>query len=276
MGNRGRRRSAVALVLLLAAAACGGGGQAGPPGPDDGTALPTPSTASTSPTATVGTPPTATSTTTASTVPPTTEPPEPTTTTEPPLGPGASGPVVEAQQARLAQHGYSVGTVDGRYGGATTSAVMAFQKVEGLSVDGAPGPETLARLENPQGSVPAGGGLRIEIDLARQVLFVIHDGGTRIFNTSTGNNEPFLWPDGSEGLAYTPTGDFAVYYRVDGVDDGALGQMYRPLYFHTDWAVHGSNYVPAYPASHGCARVSNADQDWIWEHIPNGTPVVVY
>jgi lipoprotein-anchoring transpeptidase ErfK/SrfK len=124
--------------------------------------------------------------------------------------------------------------------------------------------------------VPAAGALRIEIDLARQVLFVVGEEGTRIFNTSTGNNEPFLWPDGTPGLAYTPTGEFAVYHRVDGVDDGALGAMYRPLYFHTDWAVHGSSHVPAYPASHGCARVSNADQDWIWDHIPTGTPVVVY
>lgn len=197
-------------------------------------------------------------------------------TTSAPLGPGATGPVVEALQARLAALGYSVGSVDGRYGGATSSAVMAFQKVEGLSVDGVPGPQTLARLEDPRGAVPSGGSLRIEIDLARQVLFVVSDAGTRIFNTSTGNNEPFTWPDGRPGLAYTPTGEFAVYYRVDGVDDGALGQMYRPLYFHTDWAVHGSGFVPAYPASHGCARVSNADQDWIWDHVPTGTPVVVF
>lgn len=192
------------------------------------------------------------------------------------LGPGASGPKVQALQARLAELGYSVGTVDGRYGDATGSAVMAFQKVEQLAVDGVPGPQTLARLDQPQGAIPTGGALRIEIDLARQVLFVVGAGQTRIFNTSTGNDEPFTWPDGTPGLAYTPTGTFAVYYRVDGIDDGALGEMYRPLYFHTDWAVHGSSYVPAYPASHGCARVSNADQNWIWDHIPTGTPVVVY
>lgn len=276
MGKRSRRVGHV-LALALWAAACSGEGQAGEQGNRQALTQPSGTTPTTEREAdTVTSTTTPATTVPAATIPATTSPPEPTTTTAAPLGPGATGPVVEALQARLGELGYSVGAVDGRYGGATASAVMAFQKVEGLSVDGVPGAETLARLDGPQGSVPAGGALRVEIDLARQVLFVVSDEGTRIFNTSTGNDEPFVWPDGTPGLAYTPTGNFAVYYRVDGVDDGALGAMYRPLYFHTDWAVHGSSYVPAYPASHGCARVSNADQDWIWNHVPTGTPVVVY
>jgi len=213
--------------------------------------------------------------TTMATVPPavTTTAPEPVTTTR--LGPGAKGPSVVALQRRLAELGYNPGAADGAFGASTASAVMAFQKVEQLSVDGVPGPETMARLDAPRGAIPAGGSLRIEIELARQVLFVVGAGQTRVFNTSTGNNEPFNWPDGTPALAYTPTGTFAVYYRYDGLFEGALGNMYRPMYFTGDWAVHGSGHVPAYPASHGCARVSNADQDWIWQHIPTGTPVVV-
>ncbi|MEZ5235697.1 MAG: L,D-transpeptidase family protein [Acidimicrobiales bacterium] len=265
-------------MLALAAGACassaGRGPEAAPPVTTDAAQPAT--SASTRPATTSTTSPRRpVTTTTAAAVPTTTAAPAPPTTA-PPLGPGAVGPEVQALQARLAELGYSIGPVDGRYGGGTASAVMAFQKVEGLSVDGVPGPQTLGRLAAPTGAVPGPGPLRIEIDLGRQVLFVVSESGTRIFNTSTGNNEPFTWPDGTPGLAYTPTGEFAVYYRVDGVDDGDLGQMYRPLYFHTDWAVHGSSYVPAYPASHGCARVSNADQDWIWEHVPMGTPVIVY
>jgi lipoprotein-anchoring transpeptidase ErfK/SrfK len=36
--------------------------------------------------------------------------------------------------------------------------------------------------------------------------------------------------------------------------------------------------VPAYPASHGCVRVSVAAMDMIWEQdiLPRGTTVVVY
>ena len=268
------------LALALIVAACGGHSAADVH--RDGGALSSSSVATPLPERAAQDPPTTVSS--VATAParapqptsPTTTPVELTTTTTPPLGPGGTGPVVEALQGRLAELGYRVGAVDGRFGGATTSAVMAFQKAEGLAVDGVPGAQTLARLDNPQAAVPAGGALRIEIDLARQVLFVVSDQGTTIFNTSTGNDQPFVWPDGTPGIANTPTGDFAVYYRVDGVDDGALGEMYRPLYFHTDWAIHGSGFVPAYPASHGCARVSNADQDWIWDHIPTGTPVVVY
>lgn len=271
-----RSRSAVygGLVAGFLLAACGGGGPSGP----QEIAAPTTTAPPRSTTTTVRRTTTTSPTTTAAptTTPPETTAPETTTTTEPPLGPGASGPVVAELQARLEALGYSIGAVDGRYGGRTTSAVMAFQKVEGLTVDGAPGPEVLERLAAPQHAVPTGGSLRVEIDLARQVLFVVSDAGTRIFNTSTGNNEPFEWPDGTPGLAYTPTGEFSVLRRIEGMDEGPLGVMYRPLYFYDGWAVHGSSHVPAYPASHGCARVSNADQDWIWENVANGTPVVIY
>jgi len=105
---------------------------------------------------------------------------------------------------------------------------------------------------------------------------VVTSGGTRIFNSSTGSGEDFTWPDGTPAVAYTPTGDFSVLRRIDGMDEGPLGSLYRPLYFYDGWAVHGSGYVPAYPASHGCARVSNADEDWIWDNVPNGAAVTVY
>jgi hypothetical protein len=40
--------------------------------------------------------------------------------------------------------------------------------------------------------------------------------------------------------------------------------LYRPKYFRGGIAVHGSGSIPAYPASHGCARVSNAAMDLLW------------
>lgn len=211
-------------------------------------------------------------------VAPTTEPP----TTAPPVtqppGPDPAVLATKQLQGQLRDLGYSPGSVDGKFGGRTASAVLAFEKVEGLSLDGEPGPDVLARLAAPQGAVATEGSAvpRIEIDLERQVLFAVTSEGTRIFNTSTGNNEPFTWPDGTPAKAYTPTGHFSVLRRVEGVDDGPLGALYRPLYFYDGWAVHGASYVPAFPASHGCARVSFADQDWIWDNIPNGTPVIVY
>jgi lipoprotein-anchoring transpeptidase ErfK/SrfK len=48
------------------------------------------------------------------------------------------------------------------------------------------------------------------------------------------------------------------------------------MYFYKGWAIHGAANVPAYPASHGCVRISNADADWLFGQITIGTPVIVY
>jgi lipoprotein-anchoring transpeptidase ErfK/SrfK len=56
-----------------------------------------------------------------------------------------------------------------------------------------------------------------------------------------------------------------------------LGRLYRPVYFYGGYAVHGSGSIPAYPASHGCARVSNPAIDMIWREnlMPDGLRVLV-
>jgi peptidoglycan hydrolase-like protein with peptidoglycan-binding domain/TPR repeat protein len=53
---------------------------------------------------------------------------------------------VKTLQRRLIDLGYSPGPVDGRYGPATEGAVIDFQAVHGLHVDGITGPRTLATL----------------------------------------------------------------------------------------------------------------------------------
>ncbi len=42
--------------------------------------------------------------------------------------------------------------------------------------------------------------------------------------------------------------------------------------------MHGAPNVPPYPASHGCARVTDAAMNWIWStnQIPLKTKVWVY
>jgi len=91
-------------------------------------------------TATTSTPPTTPAQTTT---------PSPTATVSPPtttLKPGDTGKQVRALQHALAQLGYSVGTVDGNYGPATTNAVKQFQAAAKLTADGVLGPVTLAAL----------------------------------------------------------------------------------------------------------------------------------
>jgi hypothetical protein len=68
--------------------------------------------------------------------------------------PLTSGPDVLALQERLAELGYPVGDLDGRYGPATATAVRAFQRDQGLEADGVAGPATRAALAtaDPGGS----------------------------------------------------------------------------------------------------------------------------
>ncbi|MEZ5236648.1 MAG: L,D-transpeptidase [Acidimicrobiales bacterium] len=71
-------------------------------------------------------------------------------------------------------------------------------------------------------------------------------------------------------------GGFLVYRRYDGLEQAPLGSLYRPLYFEAGYAIHGSPYVPDYPDSHGCVRLSDEDQDWLWELAPDDLQVTVY
>lgn len=236
-------------------------------------------------------PPTAPAVESTTTAPPPPEPTSTTTTAPPPpppevpladgrLEPGETGQDVVLLQLRLAELGYRPGPADGSYGGATSSAVLAFQKREGLGRDGIAGPEVLDRLGAPQGAGPRdpGGGRHLEIDLDRQIgFFVADDGAVTTINVSTGNGASYVNPKTRvRSVAVTPTGSFRVYRRIDGTEKAPLGTLYRPAYFKGGWAVHGSTSVPAYPASHGCVRTSYADQDWLFPQLPIGTPVVVY
>lgn len=66
------------------------------------------------------------------------------------LSEGASGWEVETYQRRLAALGYHVGAIDGDFGDNTATAVINFQRVNGLTVDGMIGPETRAALASDE------------------------------------------------------------------------------------------------------------------------------
>lgn len=59
---------------------------------------------------------------------------------------GMNGTAVRALQTRLKQLGYLTGSVDGDFGSATKTAVIAFQKANGLTADGKAGTATLNKL----------------------------------------------------------------------------------------------------------------------------------
>ena len=74
------------------------------------------------------------------------------TTDKPTLRKGASGEYVTLLQTLLIQRGYNVGATgaDGKFGSATLAAVKAFQKDNGLVVDGVVGKNTWSALEEGQ------------------------------------------------------------------------------------------------------------------------------
>lgn len=192
---------------------------------------------------------------------------------------GSVAPEVEALQQKLIELGYRPGDPDGRYGAQTASAVLAFEKREGLQRDGQAGPGVMAALESPQGAGPrdAANGPRIEVDLDRQIAFVVDAAGAvTTINISSGSGRTYDKPGGGTAAAYTPSGEFAVERSIDGIRKAPLGSLYRPLYFQEGWAIHGASSVPAYPASHGCVRTSNVDQDYLFGVISVGDPVVIY
>lgn len=229
---------------------------------------------------------TSTSTTTTETPTTTTTTPPTTTTEAPPAGadgalaPGERGDEVAALQARLEELGYWLGTADGSYGQLTRQAVMAFQKAQGLGRDGVAGPATRAALDQASRPVPHDPtGSHLEIDLARQLLMVVQDGQTRwAINTSTGSGEAYAAPSGESAVAATPPGTFAINREIDGLREAPLGTLYRPKYFNGGIAIHGAGQIPAHPASHGCARVTNAAMDLLWSSgvATIGMPVLVH
>jgi hypothetical protein len=216
---------------------------------------------------------------TPATLPPATPPSDPASM--PSLTWGDSGSAVQTLQVRLNALGFRTTTSAGDFDDGTWSAVLAFQKFEGLDRSGDVIPEVWQHLYQPQGWMPPSQPAnvpKVEVDLDRQVLFLLNlerPGQVVILNTSTGGGYSYTTKDGSIGYAFTPEGDFSVYRTYDGTEVAPLGTLYRPMYFYGGWAVHGSPSVPAYPASHGCVRLSNDDMDWLWDRAPSGLAVTV-
>lgn len=197
------------------------------------------------------------------------KPAEPKPTSRPMLRSGSRGSHVTYLQQTLSRNGFWVGSIDGAYGHLTSQAVMALQKTYGLARDGICGPNTWRAVEQasrPRATHFSGNG--IEIDLRRQVLRIVEGGRVRwVFNTSTGTSR-----------TPTPRGTFRNFRNVNRMDISPLGKLWRPVYFYRGYAIHGSTSIPGYPASHGCARVSNAAMDYIWAKnlAPIGRVVKVY
>jgi lipoprotein-anchoring transpeptidase ErfK/SrfK len=196
---------------------------------------------------------------------PNVETPEPPTTGSVPV----LDTVRQAQQ-RLVELGYLLPRdVDGQAGPATASAVLAFQKWEGLQRDGQLGPQTLKRLqtaERPEPVTRGRSGKRAEVLLDRQVALAIDDNRlVRVIHVSTGKPS-----------TPTPTGDFRVYAKIAKWWSVPFREwLLWAVPFNGGIAFHEFPEVPAYAASHGCVRNQSTTARWMYEFSEVGMPVKV-
>jgi hypothetical protein len=183
----------------------------------------------------------------------------------------------QAEQ-RLWELGYWAGPIDGRFDSASRQALVAFQKVEGRARTGNLTSTELNALLNASRPRPRFEGYgHIEIDLTRQVLFVIDETRrvSRILSVSTGNEGRYV-DHGQVHRAHTPRGTFKVLRKINGWRLSSLGLLYYPSYIVNGIAVHGSLSVPTYPASHGCIRVPMFAAKELSGLMPVGIEVSVY
>lgn len=184
---------------------------------------------------------------------------------------------LEAEQ-RLWDLGYWVGTVDGNFDSASRHALVAFQKVEGRRRTGnlTAVELTALRIAN-RPTARHGRYFHIEIDLERQVLFLIDENGIviHVLPVSTGSSELYV-DHGQVHRARTPTGTFKVQRKINGWRLSSLGLLYYPSYIVNGVAIHGSLSIPVYPASHGCIRVPMFAAKELSSLIPVGTQVEIY
>jgi lipoprotein-anchoring transpeptidase ErfK/SrfK len=193
---------------------------------------------------------------------------------------GDRGPAVTRLQERLDALGFWVGPKDGIFGELTEQAVFAIQKYHFLPATGVVEGATREKIDRgPHVQAAATHGDVVEVDKYRQLVFIVRNGLTLwAFNTSTGDNEPYIY-NGQQYIADTPSGHFEIFRQIDGWRESHLGRLYRPKYFtYNGIALHGYTFVPPYPVSHGCVRVTMAAIDYIWEHdlAPIGTTVHLY
>ena len=204
------------------------------------------------------------------------------------LRPGMQGTAVRRLQQRLAQLHYYPGAVNGRFGTDTLEAVWAFKEVQELpttagadEVDPAM-QRALAHPQVPPVLVPRGGGLRIEVNLPREVLILYqHHQVALISHISAGGGYYYRCPGGGTcGPALTPDGNYRAHSFAGGWLHVPLGRMYNPVFFiGANFAIHGDIPIPLKPASHGCVRIPVDVANVLYKQIRispgRGTPIYI-
>jgi N-acetylmuramoyl-L-alanine amidase len=180
-------------------------------------------------------------------------------------------PTIANVQRRLAAlHYLPSSAVTGKSDYRTSQALMAFQAWNGLPRDGVAGVQTRTRLLSASIPHPRAGsayGHYVEVYRGLGVVLCV-DGGTvvRVVHCSTGR----------PGLETTP-GVYHVYLKsLRFYSQEYDSWMPYTSFFNAGQGLHGYEEVPAYPASHGCVRLSMPEAPWVYDFAAMGTTVIVY
>jgi Sporulation and spore germination/L,D-transpeptidase catalytic domain/Putative peptidoglycan binding domain len=165
------------------------------------------------------------------------------------------------------------GAATGNYDYRTSQAVFAFQGWEGLGRDGIVGPLTAARLgsASPPALKQNRSGRWIEVHRASGVVLLGENKALiRAIHTSTGRG-------GNSADVGTPPGRFKIY-RKERNSWSVPYKTWLPFasYWNGGWAFHAYTDVPAYPASHGCARLPVPEAPIVYSFAKLGTAVFIY
>jgi hypothetical protein len=199
------------------------------------------------------------------------------------LAVGSSGDAVMRLQQRLVDMAFDPGPVDGQFGPATQAAVWAYQKLvvglAGKEVTGKVTPELWDRMQDPvtiRPLRPDASATHMEIYLPSQTAVLFADGKPRLItHVSTGTGKEWC-ENGFCSVAITPGGVYKFGRRVDGWDEGVLGELFNPVYFNYGVAVHGAYNVPLYPASHACVRIPMHTAKYFPSLVKRGDDVFVF
>lgn len=202
--------------------------------------------------------------------------------------PGDEGNHVVVLQEKLAEAGFLNGHIDGVFGRSTSSAVVAFHKLIGTNRDAVFRPldwlalHTVLEWPLDQYGIPrrVDEPNRLELDLTRQLMFLVRDGDlAAILPISSGGTYTY-WSERNQRFvaSHTPRGDFTLFrhdvgWRCEEITGWCVQNYWA---FHPFYGIHGYLSVPSYPASHGCARVNTWDSEWLETQLSLGMPIHIW